>query len=145
MIHEILESDVEVARELINSSRPDTEIVAALAARGIETAKATRLLDDLHHGRKPVVEMLVVPRPSGAGTVGRREASRGNAAPNEKHTHGSRSRSSEHHRAGIPWWFILLILIFLGAFIYAFLETGNHAASDAVDDSKHELPPPLKK
>ena len=55
MIHEILESDVAVARELINSNHPDTEIVAVLASRGIEPAKTTRLLDNLHHGRKPTI------------------------------------------------------------------------------------------
>lgn len=40
MIHEILQSDVEVARRLISSGHPDPEIVVALTARGIEPAKA---------------------------------------------------------------------------------------------------------
>ena len=141
MIHEILQSDVEVARGLIRSDHPDPEIVAALTSRGIEPAKATQLLDDLHHGRKPAVQVLVVPRPSGDGVVGSPGAARGDA-PQEKHSHRSRSRSEKHHRSGIPWWFAVLILIFLGALVYAFLETGSHASKDAVDQSRHELPPP---
>lgn len=141
MIHEVLQSDVEVARRLISSGHPDPEIVVALTARGIEPAKATQLLDDLHHGRKPAVQVLVVPRPSGDGAVGSPGTARGDA-PQEKHSHGSRSRGGKHHPSGIPWWFVILILIFLGAIVYAFLETGNHTSKDAIDQSRHELPPP---
>ena len=107
MIHEVLQSDVEVARRLISSGHPDPEIVVALTSRGIEPAKATQLLDDLHHGRRPAVQVLVVPRPSGDGAVGSPGTARGDA-PQEKHSHGSRSRGGKHHPSGIPWWFVIL-------------------------------------
>lgn len=40
MIHEVLQSDVEVARGLISSGHPAPEIVVALIVRGIEPAKS---------------------------------------------------------------------------------------------------------
>jgi len=57
MTHDILPSDVECAKAMLDSSHSDAEILAFLATRGIEPAKAGGLVDDLRHGRHPSVQL----------------------------------------------------------------------------------------
>jgi hypothetical protein len=52
MIHDILQSDIELAVRLREDQRPDEEILQTLMHRGIEAGKAAQLLDDLRSGRK---------------------------------------------------------------------------------------------
>jgi hypothetical protein len=75
MTHHILQSDIELARKLLAANRPEAEIVAALTRRGVEPAKATRLVEDLQCGRAVAPEIAVMPRrgpevaSKGAGAV----------------------------------------------------------------------------
>jgi hypothetical protein len=141
MIHEILPSDVEFARGLINSSHSDAEILAYLASRGIETAQAAKLVDDLRHGRQPSVQVPFVPFPGGHGTSGRAKVARAHSH-HEYHAPQRHSRSGKHRTAGLPWWFVLLLLIFVGALIYLFLGTEPDASKAAIDHGRHEIPSP---
>ena len=50
MTKEILQSDVDLAERLINAHSPDSETITALVNRGLELAKATRLVHDLRCG-----------------------------------------------------------------------------------------------
>jgi hypothetical protein len=145
MIHEILSSDVEFAKGMLSSSHSDVEILAYLTSRGIEPAKAANLLDDLRHGRKPSAELAFVlglgrypatdrPRSAGAEVPLTLEARR-------RHPHRRRS----HRHYGVPWWFILLALIFIVALGYAFFEMGSDASSESINAVKHELSPPSGK
>ena len=57
MIHEIVSSDVDFARGMMGSGHPDAEILAYLASRGLDPAKAAQLVVDLRHGRKPDTQL----------------------------------------------------------------------------------------
>ena len=52
MIHDILQSDIELAIRLRDEQSPDEAILRALVYRGVEAGKAAQLLDDLRSGRK---------------------------------------------------------------------------------------------
>jgi hypothetical protein len=141
MICEILSSDVEFAQGMLKSSHSDAEILAYLTSRGIEPAKAAELLDDLRHGRKPNAQPAFVPGAGGSLTTNQPRPARAAALPAaeapRRHSHrGSLKRS------GFPWWFILLIVIFIMALGYAFFEMGGDASSDSLGKAKHELPSP---
>ena len=140
MIHEIVSSDVDFARGMMDSGHPDAEILAYLASRGLEPAKAAQLVDDLRHGRTPSAQLPFELRPAGhSATEGRGTAK---AEPYQAQpSYRKRSGSGKHKRSGIPWWFIILFLIAVLALGYVFLEAGS---SVSMDVEKHELPPPLK-
>jgi hypothetical protein len=139
MIHETLAADVEFARSMINSSHSDAEILAHLASRGLEPTQAAHLVEDLRHGRQPSVQLPVVPFPAGHHTPGRAKGARTHSH-HEYHPPRPQSRSGSHRRSGIPWWFVLLVLVFGGALLYAFLEAGKEASKDAVNHQRHEVP-----
>jgi hypothetical protein len=76
MTHDILQSDIILATRLIGDQRPDEEILQALAHRGVDRAKAAKLLDDLHSGRKPEAQSalsseMTMPRRSRSKTAAR--------------------------------------------------------------------------
>jgi len=50
MTHDILQSDVDLAKRLLKAKCPDSEIVAALLRRGIDQFDAERLVSDLRQG-----------------------------------------------------------------------------------------------
>jgi len=54
MTSEIVQSDIDLTRRMIDSRRPDREIIAILGKRGIDTDRAALLIDDLRYGRKVV-------------------------------------------------------------------------------------------
>ena len=141
MIHDIVSSDVDFARGMIDSSHSDAEILAYLASRGIEPAKAAHLVDDLRHGRHPSAQLPFVPPPGGHRAVGGPGFARAEAH-HEHHAHRHHSHSGKHRRSVIPWWFVMLALIFLGALVYALLEAGTHVSKQGIDQDKHEIPPP---
>jgi hypothetical protein len=141
MIREILSSDVEFAKGMLNASHSDAEILAYLTSRGLEPAKAAALLDDLRHGRKPNAQLAFVPGADSSPSTNRPRPAEANAPPTtespQKHSHRRR-----YKRNGVPWWLIILVFIFILALGYAFLEMGSDASSDSANTVKHELPPP---
>ncbi len=52
MTHDLLQSDIDLAKRLRGDHRADEEIITALVNRGIDPAQAALLLDDLRSGRK---------------------------------------------------------------------------------------------
>lgn len=51
MTHDVLQSDIDLARRLVDAGRPVNEIVAALAHRGVDSNRATQLVADLQSGK----------------------------------------------------------------------------------------------
>jgi hypothetical protein len=141
MIHEILPTDVEFAKAMLHSSHSDAEILACLASRGLEPTKAAALVDDLRHGRTPTVQL-----PFAAGQSP--PAANSRPLPAVRHTAPqppppqSRPHKHSHRRGGLPWWFVLLILIFVGALGYVLCEAGGCMSKVTVPHDRHELPPP---
>ena len=141
MIHEILSSDVEFARGMINSSHSDAEIVAYLTSRGIHAAKAAELLDDLRHGRKPNAQLAFVPGAVSSPPTNRPRPAGADAPPTQESPRSHSHRGRIKHN-GLPWWFILMVVIFILALGYAFFELGTDSSNESADTIKHELPPP---
>ena len=142
MIREILSSDVEFAKGMLDSSRSDTQILACLSSRGIDSAKAVDLLDDLRHGRRPDTRPVLVPGSTGHSATESGRAAGADAVPasasQRRHSHGRR----RHKHSRVPWGFILLAAIFILALVYALFEMGSDASKATVDKAKHDLPPP---
>jgi hypothetical protein len=53
MTNEILETDIELARNLLGNSLPEAEVISALVVRGIQPARAAKLVLDLLQGKNP--------------------------------------------------------------------------------------------
>ena len=140
MIHEIVSSDVELARGMMDSGRSDIEILAYLASRSVEPAKAAQLVDDLRHGRKPSAQLPFELRPAAPSAVGGPRTA-GEEAQSAKHAHRKRSGSGKHKRSAIPWWFVILLGITALALGYLLLGPGSSAPTDAINNEKHEIPP----
>jgi hypothetical protein len=141
MIHEILSSDVDLVKGMINSAHSDAEILAQLSSRGIDRSKAAVLLDDLRHGRKPSVGMPFVPVAEHPRTT-RPPQRPSEQKPQKPDSPPVRSNRRTHRRQGTPWWFLLLVLIFIMAIWYAFFHEGSNSSRDLINSSKHEIPPP---
>jgi hypothetical protein len=144
MIHEIVSSDVELARGMMDSGRSDTEILAYLASRSVEPAKAAQLVDDLRHGRQPSTQLPFEFRPAAHHAVAGRRTATAEAQPAQP-SHRKRSGSGKHKRSAIPWWFVVLVAITLLALGYLLLGPGSSAPADAINNEKHEIPPPPDK
>lgn len=140
MIHEILPSDVELVRGMLEASHSDAEILANLASRGIEPAKAAELVDDLHHGRTPSTQC-----PYELAATGRRQTLRTEATdpqvPQKPDSPHVRSHRKAHKRSIIPWWFTVLALIFILAIGYALFEAGRAVSHSGMQQDRHELSP----
>ncbi len=76
MTHDILQSDIELAKRLRDSQHPDEEIIRALVHRGVEASMAAQLVDDLRSGRKVTAQS---PAPAEFGF--RRRSRSGRTAP----------------------------------------------------------------
>ncbi len=53
MTNEILETDIELARNLLGNSTPADEVISSLVRRGIQPARAGKLVQDLRQGKNP--------------------------------------------------------------------------------------------
>jgi hypothetical protein len=136
MIHEILPSDVEFARGMINAGHSDEEIVSHLTSRSLERAKAAELLQDLRQGRSPPVQLAYVPE------AGMRHGHRRHRATRPVEAHPQRRSSrGRHGRRRFSWWFLLMLVIFAWALGYAYLHLGSDASRDVISRNKHEIPP----
>src|SRR5438128_648449 len=51
MTHSVVQSDIEVAKQLMDEGSVDTGIIACLCWRGLERVEAVRVVDYLRHGR----------------------------------------------------------------------------------------------
>jgi hypothetical protein len=129
MIHEVLPSDVEFAKKLLNHSNTDGEILECLHARGIEPAKAAQLVDDLRHGREPNIEQEFA-LGSTAGAPARGAIRPTKDLPRAADTPQPPSRNKKPKRSGVAWWFILVLVAFLWALWYAFFKMGTDTSKE---------------
>jgi len=146
MTHDVLQSDVELARKLRNEQCPDEEIIRALVHRGVEPGAAAQLMDDLRSGKK------VIPKsPTPAEFAPRR---RSRAEPSSSRTREDMpvrpsaaespdrplGRPARHHRERprSPWLILAilagLVLVALG--LIFFLRGKPAAASPEEPESR---------
>lgn len=140
MTNDILQSDIDLARRLLDASRPCEEIVAALGYRGINGPRAAQLVADLQAGKvvepdKPITINLPL-NPTSETRPSEQQQSR-KAAPAElpEARHPS-SRSRPRKKIGLPW-FILLALAAATVSVAAFvLLTRKTHTTDSGDQSQ---------
>jgi hypothetical protein len=132
MTGDVLPSDVEFARGLLNSSLSDPEILEHLLTRGIDRDKAAQLLDDLRHGRKPQVQVHFA-----LGSTGRTQHRR--PKPSRRNNLAQSGGSMRRRAVGL-WWFILIAVIFCCVIGYAFFRTGANASKNSNDVNQHTTP-----
>src|SRR5258705_7806923 len=105
MTNDILQSDIDLARRLLDARRPADEIVAALSYRGINGNRAAQLVADLQAGKavepdKPIT--ISLPSSSTDQTRPPEQQQSPQAAPpelSEERPQRSRSRP----RKKMPW------------------------------------------
>lgn len=141
MIHEILPSDVEHARSMLEAGHSDTEICVNLTSRGVHATKAAEVVDDLRHGRSPSVQLPQSLAQAPRHRRGEPHAT-GLPAPKKPDSRHGHSHRRNHKRALIPWWFVLLVLVFILALGYAMFEAGRVVTHNGVQEERHTIPTP---
>lgn len=138
MTHDILPSDVECAKAMLESSHSDAEILAFLATRGIEPTKAGGLVDDLRHGRHPVAQLPFGPGRSSPGATARAPVAAGDAPPQSRSP--KRRPHRRHRRSRELWWFAVVAIIFLLALGYALFEGWTAATRISIQEGTQDKP-----
>jgi hypothetical protein len=133
MVHDVLQSDIEFARALMQSNQADTEVVSALCRRGVEPAKASRLVEDLRNN-VPVTGTLP-PLPGFRSERRRSRPAEPKRSEPVAETHTS-ERRSHHRRSSIPWWFLIIAAISIWAIGYCLWHDDKNTA----DYEKHAIP-----
>lgn len=90
MTHDILQSDIELAKRLRDSQHPDEEIIRALVHRGIEAGIAAQFVDDLRSGKKVTAQS-----PTPAEFAPRRHSRSGRTAPRMREDRAARPPAAE--------------------------------------------------
>ena len=137
MFHEVLETDVQFARALMQSHQGDKEIISALRLRGVEAQKAAQLVNDLRHN-VPVKGLAFLPE---ARRAEQRLVSTPQGVKETATATPAEERRPRQRRKPISGWGLvigLVIIIFLWALGYCLL----HDENNPIDMEKHDLPTP---
>jgi hypothetical protein len=153
MTQDILQSDLDFARGLIRASHADAEIVAALMRRGVASAKASQVVNDLRLGKlvrpiDPILPEFASPhspteRPESASDAELQPrppaASRG--APRHAQSNNKKPRSLPIPRFVKVALIIMSATVCLGALYLAWLTNQRyHATTDALLDQWESAP-----
>jgi hypothetical protein len=136
MTNDILQSDIDLARRLLDARRPADEIVGALSYRGINGNRAAQLVADLQAGKavepdKPIT--ISLPSSSTEQTRPPEQQQSPQAAPPElSEERPQRSRSRPGKTSRLPWFTILALAaatVSVAAFV--FLSRKTHTDNSA--------------
>jgi len=124
MTRDILQSDIDLAIRLRDELRPGAEIIQALARRGIDSARAAQLVDDLKNGRDVEAQATV---PSEftlrqRKRVEHRKPEPASAAPPQlRRNHPPRRGTSGTKASRAAWWVVMaplgVLIVVLGAIL----------------------------
>lgn len=135
MTHDILQSDIDLARRLVERGRPDDEVVAALAYRGIDSSRAAGLVAALQDGKaveadKPIA--INLPRKTTAEAIAAK--SQHQTLPVYSRAEGSpRSKAKRQKTNAFPWFTtIVLASVAVCGGVFILLSRKSHTA-DSVD------------
>jgi hypothetical protein len=135
MTNAILESDIELAKALIASHRPEHEIIAALVNRRIDPEKAAKVIADLRNGIKVQPELVAFPK----YTLPRREPApnAGEQQPRIRTRRAVTPRSpGDQREPSVALRFALVFVIFggIGAGLFVIWSQRFHAKTDVLLD-----------
>lgn len=141
MTNDILQSDIDLARRLLDAGRPASEVVAALGHRGIESPRATQLVADLQAGKRVEPDQPIkISLPSktsnptiSSGPEPLRQPSPGDSPGDRPQYVQSRKQS----RGGFPW-FTIIALASVAVCITAFVTLSRKSHKTGIDPAKSE-------
>lgn len=147
MTNDILQSDIDLARNLLDGNRPSDEIIAALGYRGIEGNRAAQLVADLQAGKKVEpdrpISIHLPPRTSEDPAPTAVEP-RANATQAVSTGERRDSRSTQRKANTFPWFTIIaLVSAAVCVAIFVFLSRKAHSVtqmSDQITESRLESP-----
>jgi hypothetical protein len=149
MTHSILTTDIELAKKLLTAARPDGAIIAALVSRGIDSASAAQLVNDLRNGRQvtPTVpaglEMSTSSsrRHSRSRRESRRKQPQSAARSSESAPHAERAheRHSDARKNSSTLWLLAAVPICFVAVIVGVLIS-NHLRRAADEEPQKNVP-----
>jgi hypothetical protein len=135
MTRDILQSDIELARKLLEDACPDNQIIETLLRRGIPEAQASHLVEDLRHGKlvmakPPSVKppALVLPNPA---------LERGGSFRRRRSHQPHRSRPTRRAERNVILALALVCLLVIAAVVlwYRPHRTASPATGSAVSKS----------
>jgi len=149
MTNDILQSDIDLARKLLDGRRPSDEIVAALSYRGIDRHRAAQLVADLQAGRPVEPDRPIsVNLPSRTSEDPAPAAEKQSGKSTQTDLAGERGASrSTHRKANAFPWFTMIALAAAAVCVLAFVLLSrkshsnvsvNQSASPASDQSMTE-------
>jgi len=136
MTHDILQCDIDLARQLLDAGRSTNEIVAALTYRGIDSNRATQLVADLQSGK------AVQPDKPLKINLGPNPAAKEGTAVESKHSRtdlpakrSEDSRSKQRKASAFPWFTIVALTasaVCIAAFVL--ISRKSHTADSLEQD-----------
>jgi len=133
MIHDILQTDIELATRLRDDQRSDEEVIRALVYRGVDRGKAAQLMDDLRSGRKVTAQSPLPPElnlrrrsrtTSTASETGERLPPRSSEA--QPRSQPALSSPHQGRKGPRPSWRVFLALAALAIGVVAFILFQRH-------------------
>ncbi len=122
MTHDVLQSDIDLARRLLETRRPASEIVTALTYRGVNSDRATQLVSDIESGKTVEPDRPITIHLPGEATapiiVPASASERKSISPKTSNRRaGKRSRNSKTD--AFPWAMLIAMasaVVCIGAF-----------------------------
>jgi hypothetical protein len=112
MTHDVLQSDIDLARKLSDARRPASEIITALTYRGIDSSRATRLLVDIQGGKtvQPDAPITInLAQKTSEGTITPRAEPNRQDAPAHSSAVRQRNQSRRRKTDAFPWFVVLAL------------------------------------
>jgi len=139
MIHDILQTDIELATRLRTEQRPDEEIVQALVYRGVDRGSAAGLVDDLRNGRARTSQSPLPPefahgrRSRSKKATGETGQSSPAISPQAESRHGRRARQvAQSRKKSAAIWLVTTVVVGLAITVVALvLLRRNHDQSNS--------------
>jgi hypothetical protein len=144
MTNDILQSDIDLARRLLDAQRPPEDIVVALGYRGINGNRAAQLIADLQAGKTVEPDRpITISLPS--KTVEEPPASEhqqsGRSAAAELTRERPRESRTERQKGGAFPWFTLIALISAAICVGAFMILSRKSHTNlSTDQSRSPVP-----
>jgi len=138
MTNDILQSDIDLARKLVDDRRPSDEIVAALSYRGIGGSRAAQLVADLQAGKiiepdRPI--SINLPSRTRANPAAEPEKQTSTSAQADFTAERGSSRSTRHKANPFPW-FKIIALTSAAVCITVFVLLSRKAHSNALANQR---------
>jgi len=145
MIHDILQTDIELATRLRTEQRPDEEIIQALVYRGVDRSSAAGLVDDLRNGRPRTSQSPLPPEFAHGRRSRSKKAPDGTGpsspavSPPAESRHGRRARraAQERRKAAVIW---LVLTILAGVAVTVVVLVFSHRHHDQANSRDVETP-----